>query len=779
MTDQLYFVSIDSTNKSDTRIKWVGFDTTPVNPLKFTPTSTNLKIKIASNKIDWIIGDQIILENVVGLDYVLTNPFSIKKTSNWLKVNQPSHTFYVDYYVSNNDIDYVAISYVDDLPNTFIIDSVISDTQQWYIPKYFTDLNEYVAISNLTKPIGNLSTAYINKTHLVYPIYYKSDGQYHMDNNNWIVKLDGIAEINWIDRDEQQINISQLNVGGVLTSVINSNLYTITDVFTESDIMYIEIDLPYNTPSNISDEWVGGSNVIVNKIIMDGSTNQVMDVYDLPYAITNVKSVQMVSSIFPNSQYIITNTNSKFIWKTIDSPNKSYTIEIEPGNYDINSLIYIIQKKINATPLHQSNSDVPDVYDMNNMYDMYDMHNNYMYNLFDITYNQATSNLTFNSYKKTRFNSINGPTVIIPYDYIKINWPHSKKNILACFTALNNLTYRTVKSSPNDLTLKLDMNLVIYVDFVYTNSTDSYRIDFIMGSHNVIPTITYYTDYVLVENNIFKPFDYIITDRFENGIKAYRIKQILSDGIYDRLVLTDSNLDIFIYDDIMVQLDTGHIVYNEIPIIQPLVISDIMIIHHPNHRLNKNTKIYLDMGPQYPVNGWHNIQNIYTGDIYLIYLSTENRFDRSLLTIESPVNWIEISSPTLSSISFSEMSGLADLLGFNAIDTDYMFMISNLDKTLSNGKIINTSGQPYIYVCCPQLSNIISISSVPADIFTIINLSDDPSTILYDTYVPVKKQFNEPYGDIKQLSFSFYGSDNKPYDFNGVNYSFVLKFNCS
>jgi hypothetical protein len=297
-----------------------------------------------------------------------------------------------------------------------------------------------------------------------------------------------------------------------------------------------------------------------------------------------------------------------------------------------------------------------------------------------------------------------------------------------------------------------------------------------MGSHNVTPKITYYADYVLVENNIFKQGDYIITDQFENVIRAYKIDKIFTDDTFDKLILTNSDLELFIYDDIMVGLDTGFIEHKQIPIIEPQITSDIMIIHHPNHKLDKNTEIYLDVGPQYAINGWHTIHKIYTLDKYIINLSSTNRFNLNMTMLS---NWIEISSPTLSSIYFSEIPALADLLGFNAINTDYMFSISNLDKLLTNNKLINTSGQSHIYVCCPELSNIISISSTPADIFTIINLSDEPSTILYDTYVKVKKKFNEPYGDIKQLSFSFYGSDKKPYNFNGVPYSFVLKLICT
>ena len=189
--------------------------------------------------------------------------------------------------------------------------------------------------------------------------------------------------------------------------------------------------------------------------------------------------------------------------------------------------------------------------------------------------------------------------------------------------------------------------------------------------------------------------DYVISDRITDVLTVYRVVSVLDDRVYLEISETE-----FLFDNILVR-GNRYQSYQEAMTIES----------HSHTIVTSNTVIDQD---------------------YLMIDDLRHQIVRRLgnrYVIEGSVNG-RVMYPELFQLQDCENS-LNRVLGL--IDNGYSYDISNDLPT-------SLKGDPYLYVCCPQLVAIDSTGSV-SDVFTIIKRKEDPGKILVDTYVPVTAFF--------------------------------------
>jgi hypothetical protein len=106
---------------------------------------------------------------------------------------------------------------------------------------------------------------------------------------------------------------------------------------------------------------------------------------NLKRSFNNVVRIELVSTEFPYIDFLIkssgSNSNNKLYWKHLDDGNYIYQATIPEGNYDSSSLISTISKQINLVPRFFSTPE------------------NSQYNIFTVSMNSYTQEITFIPYK--------------------------------------------------------------------------------------------------------------------------------------------------------------------------------------------------------------------------------------------------------------------------------------------------------------------------------------------------------------------------------------------
>jgi hypothetical protein len=98
---------------------------------------------------------------------------------------------------------------------------------------------------------------------------------------------------------------------------------------------------------------------------------------------------------------------------------------------------------------------------------------------------------------------------------------------------------------------------------------------------------------------------------------------------------------------------------------------------------------------------------------------------------------------------------------------------NNTKNSLLN-RSINLEGENYAFLCCPQLATMMNTGSVK-DIFARITLDQSPGSMVF-TYLSNPKEFDTvPLDKLSELEFSVLNWNNTLFDFNDLDYSFVLE----
>lgn len=98
---------------------------------------------------------------------------------------------------------------------------------------------------------------------------------------------------------------------------------------------------------------------------------------------------------------------------------------------------------------------------------------------------------------------------------------------------------------------------------------------------------------------------------------------------------------------------------------------------------------------------------------------------------------------------------------------------SNLKNSLLN-RSINLEGENYAFLCCPQLGTMMNTGDVK-DIFARITLDQSPGSMVF-AFLSNPKEFDvTPLNLLSELDFSIVNYDGSFYEFNDLDYSFVLE----
>jgi hypothetical protein len=91
---------------------------------------------------------------------------------------------------------------------------------------------------------------------------------------------------------------------------------------------------------------------------------------------------------------------------------------------------------------------------------------------------------------------------------------------------------------------------------------------------------------------------------------------------------------------------------------------------------------------------------------------------------------------------------------------------------------INLEGENYVFICCPQLKNLINSGNNVDNIFARITLDESPGNIVFSSVnntISPPIVFTNPLSKLNELEFSVRNYDNTLYDFNDLDWSMVLK----
>ena len=121
---------------------------------------------------------------------------------------------------------------------------------------------------------------------------------------------------------------------------------------------------------------------------------------------------------------------------------------------------------------------------------------------------------------------------------------------------------------------------------------------------------------------------------------------------------------------------------------------------------------------------------------------------------------------------FSEKGGGSNMY-ISSLFHGFSGVQANTKNSLLN-RSINLEGENYAFLCCPQLATMMNTGYVE-NIFARITLDQSPGSMVF-TYLSNPKEFdNAPLDKLDELEFSVVNYDNTLYEFNDLDYSFVLE----
>lgn len=512
-------------------------------PLFFTNNSSLVTVNLENNL--YIIDDQIVLNNVVSKNVQLLNSLMIKKNSLYAKITHTNHglTLYGLYDSSNSD-EFTAVNYVDTLPGVFNeTDDIPDGVIKYYILKKNANLNFQIGLSSIKGSdisrslIGNVQTNYLNTNHVVYLLFTKQNTTYVPDRNNYLIQLKKPATINYMDnvsflKDNMGINtttvatnliqVKFLTLYGIPLEYLNSGDQTTistvkpyfrvissTDNTFTIDVAYNAIVEPgisfynYNDMSNNSVDiltypYGGGTQCIALQVVSTdvGYPNPNQYVFKFDKTFVNVSEIELISTIFPNSQKTINNVatdiiNNRIYWRNLSSGDYIYYLEITPGNYSLSELEYELKTAFSKTLRYEYTiefqngifppiieNSTPLIYYPNGL-QQYDDNGLYKYHIVDVNISEITDIVTFTTFRELIQQEKTGesPVLTIPDYYIQFTTLQNFQIDFSYIINNNGSSQQTI--SPFDPTTE-----VLFVYFT-TNSQSNIALTFPYSYNNL------------------------------------------------------------------------------------------------------------------------------------------------------------------------------------------------------------------------------------------------------------------------------------------------------
>ena len=227
-------------------------------------------------------------------------------------------------------------------------------------------------------------------------------------------------------------------------------------------------------------------------------------------------------------------------------------------------------------------------------------------------------------------------------------------------------------------------------------------------------------------------------------------------------------------------------------------LSYILTIQHINHPFNNDDTIQIKNSSNYLFLSSIDINNTYKiiyidSNKYSIVIAFTTKLSIITNTIQNPDAQIIYTSPFCVYLDKSDTMG--NILGFRNVGnpnsitiydtliTPNTLYINEVKKPNDFSKKIKLNPPKYLIMYCDEvddniynIDNTISKLNAANYFFYKINMNNPHNQeFIYDTFVDTPIIYNSPLRKISKFSFSFFTPDNKPYDFDNEDHSFVLE----
>ena len=354
----------------------------PNNPLDFKINSNKININYPNHNLK--IGDKIILQNVEGLIRIIGNQFFLVNNFKYLVIILENISIDINYkkfvdslYINieiygnqtiNNLIDNIPLNSILGIKKILITSDIPSIEEPSEINKLLSVYKQIFPNLNITDLI-NISN---NVLFIELPYYYIS-------NQNNFIALNQVFKLSYLHISG--IELGYLNANYPINNNNYQSYHEVTNIIN-SDIFEIQIFLkPYMSISG------GGSKVQVMKIIntITGYPNANNYVITLKKNFNNVINIELVSTEFPYIDLIIKkNINDKLYWKHLNDGPYIYSVQIDEGTYNADTLLLKIQNKLNNVKRIISTEILT------------------IYNIFNIEFESNTQSIIFKSYENIK-----------------------------------------------------------------------------------------------------------------------------------------------------------------------------------------------------------------------------------------------------------------------------------------------------------------------------------------------------------------------------------------
>ena len=195
----------------------------------------------------------------------------------------------------------------------------------------------------------------INKKHIIDVI----------DSNNYKIVLDVISPEPYTTTDLNQFTVSFLTLNGIPKQNIVASYPTSTErlngnhkirvIDNNNYIIRVQKSAYKDGCLDLKDSkgFTIQPNIKIGQVerIIQGYPRPNKYIIPLNRTFYNIYKIRLISSEFPNSQKVVRdNVNNKLLWQNELDGNIIYSVEIDRGNYDVDSLITELQNKISNTP---------------------------------------------------------------------------------------------------------------------------------------------------------------------------------------------------------------------------------------------------------------------------------------------------------------------------------------------------------------------------------------------------------------------------------------------
>lgn len=440
-------VNIDSNyrNKYPKNIYTSNNKILPPNPLQFTIDSNVITVNYPNHGFS--SNDNIIIQNVQGINKTLVNSFVLINNFRYLVLLLPNHKI-TSNYKNYNDKLMVNISIFGDQNINNIINNI--------------PLNNILGIKQILL-YSDIPELLSENNENLYNLIINTFGEYNQSIINNVLFIDmGVEYINnnsVINILDQTFKISFLDIAGIELGYINSN-YPINNTNYQSSQQVTVIDdntfqFTINKYSYITING-GGNNIQMMKIInsITGYPDSSSYTINLKKSFNNVTNIELVSTEFPYVDLIIRkNVNDKLYWKNIDDGNTVYSITLLEGSYTCQTLVNSMLAAFNKTPRINSTSLFP------------------IYNIFDISFEPNNQKISFTSY-----NIVSSPdSLSITIKTINNNNYYILTGYLKDYNI--NVNDTIIISNSIDVTFKTDNIYSISSNYINNNNFTVYAVD--------------------------------------------------------------------------------------------------------------------------------------------------------------------------------------------------------------------------------------------------------------------------------------------------------------